>query len=107
MKKYNKHYLKRDPSSQRVMVVDGKPVLGEVAKKDCPLEDWHVKALNKSWKKTGVYYVEMKVKKEAVDVTKSDTRLKLESEAEELGIKFRDNIGDEKLQEKINQKLSE
>ena len=107
MNKYNKHYLKRDPSSQRVMVVEGKPVLGEVAKKDCPLEDWHVKALNKSWEKTGIYYVEMEVKKEVVKATKSEARLKLESEAEELGINYRDNIGDEKLQEKINQKLSE
>ena len=97
MKKYNKHYLKRNPSDNSVIVEDGKPVLGEVAKYDCPLEDHHVKALNRSWKNTGIFYAEVEEKE-----TKSDARLALEKEAEELGIKFRDNIGDDKLQEKIN-----
>lgn len=34
--------------------------------------------------------------------TKSEKRLNLEKRAKELGIKFRDNIGDDKLEAKIN-----
>lgn len=102
MNKYNKHYLKRDPASGRVLVNEGKPVLGEVAKKDCPLEERHVRVLNKSWKNTGIYYAPMEEKG-----TKSDARLALEKEATELGVKFRDNIGDDKLQEKINKAIEE
>jgi hypothetical protein len=127
MKKYNKYYLKKDPASGRVLLKDPKsgelhtiekdpdtgevfvknpvPVLGEIAKKDCPLEVWHIKTLNRSWKNTGIYYAPMEV--EEVEETKSDARLALEKEATELGIKFRDNIGDDKLQEKINKAIEE
>jgi hypothetical protein len=60
MKKYNKHYLKRDPASGVVLAENNKPVLGDVVKKDIPLEDWQVKTLNRSWKKTGIYFSEEK-----------------------------------------------
>ena len=59
-KKYNKHYLKRDPASGEVLVEKNAPVLGDVSKTDIPLEDWQVKTLNRSWKKTGIYYEEIK-----------------------------------------------
>ena len=62
MKKYNKHYLKKSPSSGQVLIEDDQPVLGDIAKADCPLEDWHVKTLNKSWKKSGVYFKEVEQK---------------------------------------------
>jgi hypothetical protein len=40
---------------------------------------------------------------ELAKVEKSEERIALETEAKELGIKFRDNIGDAKLLEKINE----
>lgn len=101
MKKYNKHYVKRDPSDLSVMIEGGNPILGDIAKSDCPLEDRHVKILNKDWRKTGIYFTKV----ETENKVKSDVRLALEDEATELGIKFRDNIGDDKLQEKINQAI--
>ena len=103
MKKYNKHYVKRDPATLSILIEDGNPVLGEIAKKDCPLEDRHVRILNKDWETTGIFYAEMKTV--VKDLVKSDARLALESQANELGVKFRDNIGDDKLQEKINEAI--
>lgn len=113
MKKYNKHYVKRNPADQRIMIsggkdVDGKiiggePVLGDIAKKDCPLEEHHVATLNRSWKKTGIFYAPMVYE----PVEKSPERLEMEQQASELGIKFRENIGDDKLQEKINKAIEE
>jgi len=102
MNKYNKHYVKRDPATLKVLIEDNKPVLGDIAKSDCPLEDQHVRTLNRSWKNTGIFFA--KVEKE---VAKTGARLALETEATELGIKFRDNIGDDKLQEKINKAIEE
>jgi hypothetical protein len=101
MKKYDKVYVKRDPATGDVIVENGEPILNEVAKHGCPLEERHVAILNRSWKKTGVYYAEVKEESKP----KSDARLALEQEATELGISFRDNIGDEKLQEKINKAI--
>lgn len=40
---------------------------------------------------------------ELAKVEKSEDRIKLEAEATELGVTFRDNIGDAKLLEKINE----
>lgn len=59
MKKYNKYYCKKDPAFGKVLEEDGKPVLGEIAKSDCPLEERHVKILNQSWQETGIFYAEM------------------------------------------------
>lgn len=100
-KSYDKYYLKKDPSTGYVMVEDGEPVLGEVAKTDCRLEPRHVKVLNKGWKMSGVLFVEVKPAVKAEPIIKSDARLALEAEAKELGIKFNPKIGDVKLKEKI------
>jgi len=40
---------------------------------------------------------------ELAKVEKSEKRITLETEAKDMGIKFRDNIGDTKLLEKINE----
>ena len=40
---------------------------------------------------------------ELAEEVKSDERLKMEAEADKLGVKYRDNIGDEKLLERINE----
>lgn len=40
---------------------------------------------------------------EEIKEGKTKERLSLESEANSLGVKFRENIGDDKLQEKINE----
>jgi hypothetical protein len=98
---YDKHYVKKNPATGDILIEDGNPVLGEIAKKGCPLPEKYVKVLNRSWKNTGIFFAE--VKKEA----KTDARLALEKEATELDIKFRDNIGDDKLQEKINKAIEE
>lgn len=103
MKKYNKHYVKRDPATLSFLIEDNKPVLGEIAKSDIPLEDKHIRILNKDWETTGIFFAEMKA--EAKESVKSDARLALEDQANELGVKFRENIGDDKLQEKINEAI--
>jgi hypothetical protein len=119
MKKYNKHYLKKDPASGVVLLEDPKsgelhtierdpdtgevfvknpvPVLGEIAKEDCPLEDHHVRTLNRSWKKTGIFYAPMEVEEE-----KSDARLALETEATTLNVGFNEKTTDDKLEANIN-----
>lgn len=98
MNKYNKHYVKRDPANLDILIEDGKPVLGEIAKSDCPLEERTAAILNKDWETTGVFFAKVEEKE-----TKSDARLALEKEAESLNVTFRANIGDDKLQEKINE----
>ena len=106
-KHYDKYYVKRNPSTGDVESDNGKPVLGELAKADCPLEERHAIILNKGWQMSGVFFVEREEEIE-VDVNeKSQERLTLEKEANELGIKFRENIGDEKLKLKIQQKKEE
>jgi hypothetical protein len=100
MKKYNKHYVKRDPGTGDVLKKGDKPVLGDIAKPGCPLETWHVNTLNSGWELSGIYFAEA-----TEEPTKSDARLALEKEADELGVTYRDNIGDEKLQEKINKAI--
>jgi hypothetical protein len=101
-KSYDKYYVKKDPRTNESLSDNGEPVLGELAKKDCRLEPRHVKILNRGWQNGGVYYVE--VKAEVIESDNGqDARLALEIEAEGLGISFRSNIGDDKLQEKINE----
>lgn len=60
LKKYDKYYVKRNPATLDLLVEKGKPVLGEVGKKGCPLEEKHVKILNKGWETSGIYYAESK-----------------------------------------------
>lgn len=110
-KSFNKHYLKRDPADrEKVIEQDGKPVLGEIAKTDCRLEQRHANILNKNWRQTGIYYQEVhstSLSKKDVDKVLDEARIALEKEATELGIKFRENIGDEKLQLKIKEAKGE
>ena len=94
---YDKCFLKIDHNTGKFT-----KEVDKVAKHGCPLEERHVKILNRSWETNGILYMEVNEEK-----PKSDTRLKLEAEAKELGITFRDNIGDEKLQEKINKAIEE
>ena len=101
-KKFDKYCLKRDHKTGYVLVEDGKPIFDELLKGGCPLEQKHANILNKSWKQTGIYYNEVKEKK--IDpIEKSEERIALEKEATDLGIRFRENIGDEKLKLKINE----
>jgi hypothetical protein len=105
-KSYDKYYVKKNPSTNEILNDDGKPILGELAKRDCRLEPRHVKVLNRGWQQSGVYFKE--VKKET-PITKppkekSEARLALEKEASDLGINFNPKIGDAKLQLKINEK---
>lgn len=102
-KSYDKYYVERDPATGYPLIkADKTPELGKCAKKDCRLEPRHVKNLNRGWENSGVYFVEVKAKKEIIE--KSEARLALEKEAVELGIKFNPKIGDDKLEIKINEK---
>lgn len=102
-KSYDKYYLEINPATGYVVEKDGKPVLGKLAKSDCRLEPRMVKTLNIGWQNSGVFFIEVKPVVKPVVKPKSDARLALEAEAIELEIKFRDNIGSEKLQVKINE----
>jgi len=51
---------------------------------------------NRQTRFTKLYY-------ELAEEPKSEERLRLESEAKELGVSFRSNIGDDKLLEKMNE----
>jgi hypothetical protein len=142
-KSFNKHYLKKDHGTGRVVIEDGKPVIGDLIKADCRLEQRHADVLNKGWKRSGVYYVSSKEQDEAnqkaeddrkaeseaikskedkflsmkneierlkaelkakPEVIKSESRLKLESQAKKLDVSFRSDISDDKLIERINEK---
>jgi len=106
---YDKFYLKRDPATGYIVGDGETPVLGECAKRDCRLEPRHAKILNRGWRNSGIYYQEVVKKIEVIkenedkDPVKTDSREALETEANELGISFRSNIGDTKLQSKINE----
>jgi len=105
LNKYDKYYVERDRHSGMAVEKDGEPVLEKLEKGGCPLEEKHVRILNRSWRKTGIYYQKQEVKE--IKIGKSDKRLALEKEADELGVKFRENIGDEKLEQKINEAKQE
>jgi hypothetical protein len=104
-KSYDKYYVKKHPATGYAIVEDGKPVLGELAKSDCRLEPRHVNTLNKGWENSGVYFKEVvkEINTSDDEDDKIEARLSLEEEATKLGINFRSNIGDDKLQEKINE----
>ena len=116
-KSYDKYYLKKNPATNEIAGNGKKPILGECAKRDCRLEPRHVVILNRGWQNSGVYYVEVVKKAEEVPVEKkveredgkkssnetdkTEFRISLEKKADELGIKYRANVGDEKLEERI------
>jgi len=102
-KSYDKYYVKKNPSTNEILSDGNEPMLGECAKRDCRLEPRHVKILNKGWINSGVYFLEVKPEVVETDDSSDNTRLALETEARELGVSFRANIGDDKLQEKINE----
>lgn len=106
-KTYSKFFVKRKPGSKEPMVnEDGSPVLGDLVKDNIRISQYKANILNEGWDNKELYvtfyYVEQETKEK-----KSEARLAMEKEAEELGIKFRDNIGDEKLQSKINEAKGE
>lgn len=106
-KTYSKFFVKRKPGSKEPMVnEDGSPVLGDLVKDNIRISPYKANILNEGWDNKELYvtfyYVEQEAKEE-----KSEARLAMEKKAEELGIKFRDNIGDEKLQSKINEAKGE
>lgn len=102
MDKYNKYYLEKNPQSGEVAINNGEPVLGQLAKSDCPLEKRHVDILNKSWKKTGILYVKIE-KKDNED--NKEKRKALFAEAKNLGIEgIAKNIKTEELEKLINEK---
>lgn len=101
-KLFNKHYVKRDPSNQKLMFDEkGNGIPGDFIR-DVPLLPQMADELNEQSENHGYVWV---LAKESEPVEKSEKRLQLEAEAKELGISFRDNIGDDKLQEKINKEL--
>jgi len=103
-KSFDKHYVKRDPANmERILIKDEKPILGEIAKPDCRLEQRHANILNKNWQQTGIFYKESPTKNKKEE--KTEERIDLEAEATKLGLKFMANIGDEKLKSRIEEEL--
>jgi hypothetical protein len=104
-KTYDKYVVKRGatgtgkPSKNE----DGTPVLGDKVKTNVVITPYKADILNQGWDNPNVpvtyYYKEVEEIEENEE--KSEARLALEKEATDLGIKFRDNIGDQKLSEKI------
>lgn len=99
--RFNKHYVKRDPSNNKMMFDnDGNAVPGDFIR-DTTITEGLASELNSQSKHHGTVWV--KAEKEAE--VKSGKRVAIEKEAEELGVKYRENISDEKLQEKINKTI--
>ena len=101
IKHYDKYYLKKNPATNEILT-DGKkqPILGELAKHDCPLEPRHVTTLNRGWQNSGVYFVEVKkeepkqpekteIKKEG---GKTPTKKELVSECGKSGLDTNGNV---------------
>jgi len=79
-------------------VINGrKYIRGDVTSESIPLNPSTAKRLNENPYITGMTYELIEDNKE-----KTSERITLEKEANDLNVKFRENIGDEKLQEKIN-----
>jgi hypothetical protein len=102
-KSFDKYYIRLNRASGELEFDGDTPVLGELAKKDCRLEDRHVRILNASMKQSGVVYVEAKVAEVVEDIVdekpvdiKSE-RKALFAEAKELGLDVPKNIKTDKL----------
>ena len=103
IKHYDKYYLKKNPATNEIIADSKKqPILGELAKHDCPLEPRHVTTLNRGWQNSGVYYVEIvpeviKVNtdnspdKTIVDSVKK-TKKELVAECKDFGIETSGNV---------------
>ena len=59
--------------------------------------------LNKTWERSGIYYSEVQTNDSNKTSNNDKIRQALITEANSLGISFRDNIGNDKLQERINE----
>lgn len=104
---YNKHVVQRVPGTKRIKKDEnGNPELGDIVKTKVRETPESIEILNEGWDNEdhpiSYYYVQVEQKADK-KIVKSEERKGLEKEATDLGIKFRDNIGDAKLKEKINQ----
>jgi hypothetical protein len=93
-KSFDKYYVKIDRGTGQLQFDGDTPVLGELAKKDCRLEQRHVNILNASVKQSGVVYIEVKEIKQDTD---KEERKALFAEAKELGLQPAKNIKTEDL----------
>lgn len=102
-KTYNKYLVTRTVGGKGVKKnEDGTPVLGECVKTNIRITPDLAELLNHGWdsieKPISFYHQEVK---ERVVNEKTPERIELESEAKELGVQFRENIGDDTLKERI------
>lgn len=104
---YDKHLVKRSSGGIGAPLEheDGTPQLGDCVKTNVVITPQKAAELNADWANKELpityYYKEREVKPEKEE--KPEARLALEKEATELGVKFRDNIGNEKLKQKIEE----
>ena len=103
MSKGKQHY-KEVVVNDKVTFNGKKYYKGQTVRESVPLRAIHAKTLNESSQITGCKY-EL-IGKEQPKV-KSDERIELEAQANELGVSFRENIGDAKLKLKIEQAKDE
>lgn len=105
---YDKYLVKRASGGIGIPLKkeDGSPELGDVVKTNIKITPYKASLLNEGWDNKAhpisYFYKEQEQKPE-----KSEERLLIEEEAQKLGVKFRDNIGDAKLKEKINEAKGE
>ena len=102
-KSFNKYYVKRNYATGEVLTQNDKPILGDIAKSDCRLSQRNADILNKTWERSGIYYSEVQTNDSNKTSNNDKIRQALITEANSLGISFRDNIGNDKLQERINE----
>ena len=77
-KSFDKYFIEIDRNTGEIIInEDGSPKLGEIAKKDCRLDQRYADILNKGWKKSKVIFIESKeqakkdAKKEQTDKLKA------------------------------------
>lgn len=83
-KTFKKYYVKRNPSTLRLMEKDGEPVLGEFIREARIPQDI-ADEINSNWKNSGVIWVEDEPKMVVSETTeKAEEKEKLWAEIEEL-----------------------
>lgn len=84
-KKFDKYYVAKDPDTGKALEENGLPVLGELKKAGCTLEQKHADILNFTWREGGYYFKEVTPdNKEADKEARKEERRLLFEKADKL-----------------------